>query len=127
MNLTRNDPPFDPRAGVIDRPSSPASTPPPTEQLASGPYVDVLFHGLDAEQFKSQWHQIQGAFVDAPEQAVKQADELVQSVIQKLENEFASARSNLEHAWGKDTQPSTEDLRMALQRYRAFFNRLLSL
>lgn len=144
-----NQPPFDPRtssldprtdprtdqpssagstrAGVIDRPSSPSSAvKPPTEQNAAGPYEDVLFHGLDAEQFKSRWHEIQGEFVDSPEQAVKQADELVKSVVQKLESEFSNARAKLEQAWGKDAQPSTEDLRKALQRYRSFFNRLLS-
>jgi hypothetical protein len=134
MNETRVPQPFDPRterldprrgqppssgpkqSGVIDRPSSPAS----------GPYEDILFHGLDAEQFKSRWHEIQAGFVDAPEQSVKQADELVKGVIHKLESEFGSARADLERCWAKDAQPSTEDLRKALQRYRAFFDRLLA-
>jgi hypothetical protein len=64
--------------------------------------------------------------VDNPGGAVKQADELVAAVMKRLAEVFADERSNLEQAWAKGEDVSTEDLRVALRRYRAFFDRLLS-
>jgi len=40
---------------------------------------------------------------------------------------FTDERGTLERQWGKGDQISTEDLRVALRRYRSFFERLLSL
>jgi len=51
---------------------------------------------------------------------------LVAEVIKQLANSFAKARSELEGQWGRGDNVSTEDLRVALQRYRAFFDRLLN-
>ena len=39
---------------------------------------------------------------------------------------FATERERLEAQWGRGEDISTEDLRVALQRYRTFFQRLLS-
>jgi hypothetical protein len=39
---------------------------------------------------------------------------------------FADERGNLEKQWDRGDNVSTEDLRIAFQRYRAFFHRLLS-
>jgi len=64
--------------------------------------------------------------VDEPREAVKRADELVASAIKKLAEGFASERERLESAWDKKDDVSTEDLRLALRRYRSFFDRLLS-
>jgi hypothetical protein len=46
--------------------------------------------------------------------------------MKKLADTFASERQNLESQWSRGEEASTEDLRVALQRYRSFFNRLLS-
>jgi hypothetical protein len=48
------------------------------------------------------------------------------TVMQRLADGFAKERSNLEKQWGKGDNVSTEDLRVALQRYRSFFDRLLA-
>lgn len=40
---------------------------------------------------------------------------------------FTEQRSQLERQWDRDGDVSTEDLRIGLQRYRAFFHRLLSM
>jgi hypothetical protein len=40
---------------------------------------------------------------------------------------FGNERSQLERQWDSGANVSTEDLRVALQRYRSFFSRLLSL
>jgi hypothetical protein len=39
---------------------------------------------------------------------------------------FAQERSNLEQQWSRGEDVSTEDLRVALKRYRSFFDRLLT-
>jgi hypothetical protein len=46
--------------------------------------------------------------------------------MRRLAEGFAAERENLEQQWGRGEDVSTEDLRIALQRYRDFFQRLLS-
>jgi hypothetical protein len=64
--------------------------------------------------------------VDEPRHAVEQADSLVAEMMQHLAQLFADERSKLEAQWTRGEDVSTEDLRVALQRYRSFFDRLLS-
>jgi hypothetical protein len=96
--------------------------PPSTEEKSGTP----LFASADAQAFRSRWEKIQIGFVDEPKQSVEQADELVAAVIKRLAEVFADERSKLEHEWDKGDSVSTEDLRVALRRYRSFFDRLLS-
>ena len=77
--------------------------------------------------FRSRWDAIQTGFVDEPRGAVEQADSLVAEVMQRLAETFANERAKLEEQWSRGDDVSTEDLRIALQRYRSFFDRLLSL
>jgi len=76
---------------------------------------------------RSRWDAIQTGFVDEPRGAVEQADSLVAEVMQRLAETFANERAKLEEQWSRGDDVSTEDLRIALQRYRSFFDRLLSL
>ena len=46
--------------------------------------------------------------------------------MKRLAEVFAEERSKLEKQWDRGDNVSTEDLRVALQRYRSFFRRLLS-
>jgi hypothetical protein len=85
-----------------------------------------LFPENEATNFRNRWTEIQAAFVDEPRRAVEQGDALVAEVIKRLASSFADERSRLEGQWGRGDDVSTEDLRVALQRYRAFFDRLLS-
>ena len=73
-----------------------------------------------------QWREIQAAFVDEPRKAVSDADALVASLMQRLAQMFAAEREQLETQWSAGHEVSTEDLRQGLQRYRSFFERLLS-
>ncbi|HZU61018.1 MAG TPA: hypothetical protein VE983_08635, partial [Solirubrobacteraceae bacterium] len=59
-------------------------------------------------------------------QAVQQADGLVADVIQRLAQVFADERNKLEDQWSSGGDADTESLRKALQTYRSFFDRLLS-
>ena len=85
-----------------------------------------LFAQNDTQDFRSRWEKIQIGFVDEPRKAVEQADELVASAIKRLAEVFATERHKLEAEWDKTDNVSTEDLRIALRRYRSFFDRLLS-
>jgi len=87
---------------------------------------EPLFETADRDRFGESWTSIQAAFVDDPRDAVKEADTLVAELMQRLAETFSAERSRLESQWDNDEDVSTEDLRIALQRYRSFFDRLLS-
>jgi len=80
----------------------------------------------DPDNYRNRWQAIQVGFVDEPRRAVEDADALVAEVVQQLIDSFAGERKNLEGQWSRGDQVSTEDLRVALRRYRSFFDRLLS-
>jgi hypothetical protein len=86
-----------------------------------------LFSESEMGEFRAQWIKIQTCFVDEPRGTVKDADTLVAAVMQRLAEGFANERSGLENQWDRGDNVSTEDLRVALQRYRSFFDRLLKL
>jgi hypothetical protein len=79
----------------------------------------------EASDFERRWQDVQVGFVDEPQRCVQDADALVAEVMQRLADGFARERKNLEAQWAGGGEASTEDLRVALQRYRSFFNRLL--
>jgi len=85
-----------------------------------------LFPPNELEDLRTRWKDIQTGFVDEPRKAVEQADGLVASAMKRLAEVFAEERSRLEQQWDRGDNVSTEDLRVALQRYRSFFDRLLS-
>ena len=72
-----------------------------------------------------RWRRIQSEFVDDPRKSVAEAHKLVGEVVQQIVDAFAQERNDLEQQWSKGDSVSTEDLRVCLQRYRAFFSRLL--
>ena len=87
----------------------------------------ALFPDSEAQSMQARWHEVQASFVDEPRRAVEQADELVAAAMSRLAETFADERARLEAQWDKGGDVSTEDLRLALQRYRSFFSRLLSI
>ena len=91
------------------------------EQLAP------LFSADAAKEFRSRWDAVQSSFVDDPKQAVRKGDELVAQVMKSLTETFSNERSRLEGQRDQSDKASTENLRVALRRYRSFFERLLSL
>lgn len=77
------------------------------------------------EEFRERWDDIQAGFVDDPQTSVQKAHGLVSSLVKDLNDVFARERSGLESRWNRGEEADTENLRVALQRYRAFFNRIL--
>jgi hypothetical protein len=84
-----------------------------------------LFADAELTSFRERWDEVQASFVDEPREAVRSADSLVASVVQRIEEQFAQERSRLEEQWERGTNVSTEDLRQGLQRYKSLFGRLL--
>jgi len=86
-----------------------------------------LFNTAETQELRNRWNEIQTGFVDEPRAAVGHADQLVAQTVKRLAEIFANERSSLEGQWDRGDDVSTEDLRVALRRYRSFFNRLLSM
>lgn len=80
----------------------------------------------EAERYRARWREIQSTFVDEPRDAVQSADVLVAEVMQTIAQSFSAHKQALKGQWGRGEHVATEDLRVALQRYPSFFNRLLS-
>jgi hypothetical protein len=122
--------------------AAPASDEPERTEApaAEAPGTTVQEHGDDAseeerapllpddqsEGFVTRWREIQVGFVDEPRESVAQADALVADLMQRLAAGFSDERQRLEAQWDRGDDVSTEDLRVALRRYRGFFDRLLS-
>jgi hypothetical protein len=102
--------------------AAPSGTPSALPQEAQA----ALFPEGEIDALRARWEAIQTGFVDEPKAAVTEADALVAQVITRLAEVFSRERTQLEQQWDRGDQVSTEDLRLALQRYRSFFTRLLS-
>ena len=98
-----------------------AATAPALEEQAA-----PLFSAEEAKDFRGRWDTVQVGFVDEPRRAVEQADSLVAAAMKRLAEMFAAERAKLEGQWSRGDDVSTEDLRLALRRYRSFFGRILS-
>jgi hypothetical protein len=127
------------RAEAVDEPAraeqpEPADEPPieharaeAAEPAPTGePDTTPLFDDAETGELRDRWTDVQSAFVDEPRTAVEQADALVADVMKRLATGFADERKSLEGQWSRGDDVSTEDLRLAMQRYRSFFDRLLS-
>jgi hypothetical protein len=123
------------RADHTDRPAPAAAA---TGTTATGTARGTAPRGPGDEQlerlvprdrvsdYTARWDAVKGEFVDEPRRAVAKADQLVGELLDELDRLFRKQRSDLEHGLDAD-ETSTEDLRLALRRYRSFFDRLLAL
>jgi hypothetical protein len=107
--------------GEVAEASEPEVTPSADEGGAAALLTDE-----DAGGFRSRWNEIQVRFVDEPRGSVQKADGLVAEMTERLTQMFSQERTRLESQWERGDDVSTEDLRIAFQRYRSFFERLLS-
>jgi hypothetical protein len=99
---------------------------PDTAAASTQEEVPRLLTAEEEEGFRTRWQEIQNRFVDDPREAVHDADGLVADVMQTLAATFSRHKQDLEGQWSQGEEADTEDLRMALRKYRSFFNRLLS-
>ena len=122
FDQTRDD---RPRPVLAARPGENAQNVP--SEVGNPSETTPLFPNNELQELRTRWTGIQTAFVDEPRRAVEQADGLVAAAMKRLAEVFAEERSKLEQQWDRGDNVSTEDLRLALQRYRSFFQRLLSI
>ncbi len=123
---TLQDRRFPPSSDAQSPAGSGRSSTPTDSATTDNGHATPLFSTSESGSLNSRWDAVQATFVDEPRQAVQQADELVASAIQRLAEVFAQERARLEEQWDRGDSVSTEDLRVALQRYRSFFRRLLA-
>ncbi|QSE72472.1 hypothetical protein [Rhodococcus sp. PSBB049] len=110
--------------GDVGTPTAHAET---TSSQTESESRQELFAADELSGLRSRWDEVQAGFVDDPRDCVRKADTLVSDVVERLTSGFADARSRLEEQWARGDEASTEDLRLALKRYREFFQRLLSI
>jgi hypothetical protein len=115
--------PTDPSVRQHDSASTSSSTSATTTEASTG---DALFADNDLSELRARWNDVQAAFVDDPRACVQKADSLVSSAVDQLTANFSHTRAQLEEQWSRGEEASTEDLRVALKRYRDFFDRLLA-
>lgn len=99
---------------------------PPHSQAHDGD-GDRLIRASESEELRRRWESIQASFIDSPRESVEEADRLVGELTDRIAERFRSERSGLDAQWERGDDVSTEDLRLTLQRYRGFFDRLLHL
>ena len=100
----------------------PVPTGKPSEDESAAP----LFAEKESKDLFAKWDALQVEFIDEPRRAVEQADNLVATAMQRTAEIFAEERARLERQWDRGDNVSTEDLRIAMRRYRSFFRRLLA-
>jgi hypothetical protein len=99
---------------------------PSDQEIRAGERSGPLFSSEEAAQLRQRWDAIQVGFVDEPRKSVEEADSLVAVAMKRLAEQFSEECSRLENEWDRGGDISTEDLRVALRRYRSFFGRLLN-
>lgn len=97
----------------------------PTQETDSSGHATLVPQDRSAEYLR-RWETLKAGFVDEPRGAVRDANALVGEVLDELEALFKRQRSELERDLNNESA-STEDLRLALGRYRSFFDRLLTI
>jgi hypothetical protein len=112
------------RAEALDRERADRSDAPVQQVMDDRP--SALFADDELNGYRTRWSAIQTGFVDEPRRAVEEADTLVAELMKRLAEGFAEERRQLESQWERADRISTEDLRLAMRRYRSFFERLLS-
>jgi hypothetical protein len=89
------------------------------------PVVHELLLSDGAQQaFLSRWAEIQVGFVEDPAQSLRDADSLIDEIAAALLSSFQARKTDLAADWQQGT-PGTEELRLALRRYRVFLGVLL--
>ena len=81
------------------------------------------------ERYIQEWDEIENKFVDAPEQAVREAEALVMSVLRErghpLTERDLPSEVQRAHKLGYSSKDRTEGMRQALLHYRAVIERMV--
>jgi hypothetical protein len=80
-----------------------------------------LFEETAVERYRVQWRELQAGFVDEPRSTVREAETLVNRMVESLTTQLDNERRQLRS--GAETD-DTERLRVVMQRYRALVDQL---
>lgn len=81
----------------------------------------------DVAEFRARWADVQASFIDDPQRACEQADNLVDLVLKRITEGLARERDGLVRKWDRGHEAmDTEDLRQAMKGYRGLVDRLLT-
>jgi hypothetical protein len=124
--VTQSEPSTAPTEPAAAGREAPAKMTQGSRAESESPTDRSLFADDELAGLRARWDNVQAGFVDDPKECVHKADGLVSDVVGRLADGFTEARSRLEDQWARGEEASTEDLRLALRRYRDFFDRLLA-
>lgn len=110
---------------VADDADAPIARDEPAQRAGDTERLEPLFDSDREQELRDRWRGLQSRFVDEPRDTVSAADSLVAELLRDLAQSFDTARATLEEQWSSGEDVSTEELRVTLQRYRSFFERLL--
>jgi hypothetical protein len=79
----------------------------------------TLFPADDVARYRDEWRAVQAGFVDDPRSAVREADKLLDQVVDTFTTRLAERRTELSGS------EETERLRQALRGYRSLFDQLI--
>lgn len=92
----------------------------------ANPAVGEPLLSVEAElAFLSRWAEIQSGFVEDPAESVRDADRLLDEIAAAQLSSFQARRTDLAVDWQQGS-PGTEQLRLALRRYRDFVGVILA-
>src|SRR6266545_2988464 len=107
-----------------------ATGPAEAEELAPGEVplttTVVLWEAEVIDDFRDRWQQIQLRFIDDPRRAAEQARVLSGDVCEGLADALTRHRGELDR-WRSAQLDDTEELRMAVRRYRDLLERLFTM
>ena len=78
---------------------------------------------VNAASARGPWNEVQAMFVDDPRASIEQAAGLVDDRVEALIQSLRERQRSMQSAWWAD-DAGTEELRVALQHYRTFWNSL---
>jgi hypothetical protein len=75
-------------------------------------------------RYQDRWGAIQAGFIDDPRRTVESASALVAEIWDEIARSTTDEREGVESRW-QSTESSTDDLRVAMQDYRALYDRFM--
>ncbi len=91
--------------------------------VATSPVITIWPEGAVTDM-RARWQAVQLRFVDDPAAVIGEMQELVNEAVQALSTALASRQRELD-SWSHSSGHDTEQLRLAVQRYRDFYELLL--
>ena len=126
--IVPNDPDFTPDGDAAAAEPWTADSGPVNPSMVSAAFtvpasVTDSHLAVNASSARGPWNEVQAMFVDDPRASIEQAAGLVDDRVEALIQSLRERQRSMQSAWWAD-DAGTEELRVALQHYRTFWNSL---